>query len=176
MLVKIRNFLSGKIGPTKAPSSLVVLLIDMQDRFFNLLEQDTRDELVAQQIRVIRTCAQQDIPLVVIEYQGFGTTIESLACEITQVPRTLTITKKGSDGFIGTKLHKALRRLGAKKLALMGMNASCCVRDTAESAVSRKYEILTADDVIAYEAGGKGRKKSRQWYEANGLFLKSLII
>ena len=70
MLVKIRNFLSGKIGPTKAPSSLVVLLIDMQDRFFNLLEQDTRDELVAQQIRVIRTCAQQDIPLVVIEYQG----------------------------------------------------------------------------------------------------------
>jgi nicotinamidase-related amidase len=58
----------------------------------------------------------------------------------------------------------------------MGINASACVRDTANSAISLKYRIATADDVIADEVGYDGRKKSRQWYEANGHFLDSLTI
>ncbi len=170
----LAEFLS-KLGLVQAPSScLVVLLIDMQNRFFERLGEDVREKLVAQQIKVIHVCAERDIPLILIEYQGYGWTIDALAHEVAMVPRHVVVMKGCDDAFVGTSLHKTLRDFSANKLVLMGTNASLCVRDTAKSAVSKGYEIVTADDVIADEAGCGGREKSRQWYEANGLFLSSL--
>jgi nicotinamidase-related amidase len=175
MLKKILSIL--KLKPIEAPlSCLVVLLIDMQDYYVRLLTKATQEGIVAQQIRVIRTCAEKNVPLVVLEYRGCGRTIPILLDEITKVPRVITIAKSYNNGFRGTKLHKVLRRFGATELALMGINASSCVRDTADSAISLRYRIVTANDVIADEAGRDGRGKSRQWYEANGHFLESLII
>jgi nicotinamidase-related amidase len=174
----LKKFLSIlKLNPVKvSPPCMVVLLIDMQNYYTRYLAEATRKWIVAQQIQVVRTCAEKDVPLVILEYRGCGRTIPVLLNEIAKVPRVVTIVKSHNDGFRGTRLHKVLRRFGAVELALMGINASSCVRDTADSAIAFDYRIVTADDVIADEAGCDGRGKSRQWYEANGLFLKSLTI
>ena len=175
MLTKLLSILKFK-SIAAPPARLVALLIDMQDYYVRLLTKATQEGIIAQQIRVIRTCAEKNVPLVVLEYRGCGRTIPILLDEIARVPRVITIAKSHNDGFRGTRLHKVLRRFGAVELALMGINASSCVRDTAKSAVSLKYRVMTADDVIADEAGRDGRKKSRQWYEANGRFLETLTI
>jgi isochorismate hydrolase len=176
MLKKILSILK-KLKPIETPSScLAVLLIDMQDYYTRRLAEATREGIVAQQIQVIRTCAEKDVPLVILEYRSRGRTIPVLLDEIAKVPRAVMITKSHNNGFMGTRLDKVLRRFGAAEIAFMGINASSCVRDTADSAISLKYKIVTADNVIADEAGCEGRRKSRQWYETNGLFLESLII
>ncbi len=172
MLKKLLSIL--RLKPIK--SCLVVLLIDMQDYYTRRLAETTREKIIAQQIRVIRACAEKDVPFVILEYGSRGGTIPILLDEIAKVPRVITISKRHNDGFRGTTLHKVLRKFGAGKLAFMGINASACVKDTADSAISLKYSIVTADNVIADEAGCDGRKKSREWYEANGRFLESLII
>ena len=175
----IRNFFRGKAlsaGQRMPPSHTVALLIDMQDEFVRDIADETRAKMIARQAQVIQTCAEKDIPLIVLEYEGSGKTIPVLLCEIAKVPRTVTIIKEHNDGFRRTKLHKILRTFGARELVLMGVYASFCVRETAASAVAKRYGVVTADDVVADSEYRSNMEKSRGWYEANGRFLDSLAI
>ncbi len=54
----------------------------------------------------------------------------------------------------------------------MGLNASCCVKQTASGALERRYNIITADQVIADKKEDKICNKSKTWFEINGIYLK----
>src|SRR3989344_8983926 len=125
------------------------LLIDMQEEFVDKIDKERRVALIKAQIAVIRYCAVKDIPVVVLEYLGQGATIEELRKEIDKVPRVAVVVRNEYDGFYRTELERTLDIFGAVNTLFMGINASCCVRQTAESALQKKYCVITSTDLIA---------------------------
>jgi nicotinamidase-related amidase len=162
-------------------SSLAVLLIDMQADFVESLPDEARDMIIENQTRVIRACAARDIPLVVLEYKHREPTIDVLQIEILRVPRVTVIIKSLDNGFTEKLLNETLKAIGAKKLILMGINASHCVFLTARSAIKLGYCVITNETVIAdhhsYSClNPHMRKTSARWYKENGAFVKQLPL
>lgn len=152
-----------------------VLLIDMQEKFVRKLERGKKEQLVRAQSAVIRHCAAKDTPLIVLEYEKYGPTIEALRAEAGKVPGVTIITKSKDNGFLGTDLHRTLDAFGVQSFLVMGINASCCVFETAHDAITKGYRICTASDLIAdsvslhdYYPGWH----PENWYSTNGVFLQ----
>ena len=64
---------------------LVVILIDMQQFFIRGLKKENKERIIANQIFIIRWCAQENIPIVVLEYEKYGETIDVLIEELKKV-------------------------------------------------------------------------------------------
>ena len=157
-----KNVLIGKEG-------LVIILIDMQENFVEALKEKDKRRIIANQIFVIRWCAQNDISIVVLEYEMCGETIEVLAQELKEIKNLETIPKPYDNGFCGTELDYFLNKIDARNLFLMGINASACVKSTAEGAIEKGFEIITSSDVIA----GCNSDNSISWYRKNGIVISS---
>lgn len=142
----------------------------MQSKCTTLLSTRTYHKLVKEHLRVVRACAEKNIPIVVLEFGDWGLTVDVLKREIDKVPRKALIIKPHRDGFIATKLDKTLKSFDANSLLLMGVNASYCVLETAKSAVRLRYKIITAEKLIADSLGDYEKEKSKSWYEQNGVF------
>ena len=150
------------------PDNVGVVLIDMQRLFTESIEARKRELMISAQGQIVRSCATLDIPLVVLEYDGYGQTIRPLADEITKVPSTILLIKTFDDGFMGTRLHEVLQGLGVKSLVLMGINASYCVLSTASSAIGLGYKIFVPKSTIADIGMHSETARSIRWYQANG--------
>ena len=151
-----------------------VLLIDMQEKFVGKLERGKKEQLVRAQSAVIRHCAAVDTPLIVLEYEKYGPTIEELQAVIRNVPRVTVITKSKDNGFLGTDLHHTLDALGTQSFLITGINASCCVLETAHNAITKGYRILTAEDLIADSVSLNNYYSGwhpENWYRHNGVML-----
>jgi len=153
-----------------------VLLIDMQERFVCMLWRHTRRRLVKAQIELLQHCARENVPLFVLQYIGDGDVIEELWEAIENVPRAQFITKNWDDGFNETNLGGYLEELRVKSLVLTGVNASFCVKKTAQTAVRLGYKIATASSLIANYAMLQNLffqddyQLHRRWYKRNGVF------
>ena len=150
------------------------LLIDMQEEFVDKIDKERRVALIKAQIAVIRYCAVKDIPVVVLEYLGQGATIEELRKEIDKVPRVAVVVRNEYDGFYRTELERTLDIFGAVNTLFMGINASCCVRQTAESALQKKYCVITSTDLIADGSNVIGDINSTErWFKNKCVLLPS---
>lgn len=149
---------------------LVVILIDMQQFFIEVLKRKDKKRIIANQIFIIRWCAQKNIPMVVLEYEGCGKTINALTKELKRIKDLKTISKPHDNGFYNTELDYILNKIGAKNLFLMGINASVCVKSTAEGAIGKGFNIITSNDVIV---GGYDGNNSIPWYKKNGIVIST---
>ena len=59
------------------------------------------------------------------------------------------IQKRAYSGFFKTGLDEELRRLGVKRLALVGLRTEICVQSTGIDAFYRGYELLIPKDCVA---------------------------
>ncbi|MEI6649851.1 MAG: isochorismatase family protein [Candidatus Moraniibacteriota bacterium] len=127
---------------------VVVLLVDMQDRFLD--NQDKR-KLIPEQVALLIRCKKEGIPVIIVECEGFGQTNFKLSEVLCEIPerKKITVVKPDEDAFEGTELGEILETLGMKTLLLMGVNACKCVYKTAVSARKLGYEILTSDTIVA---------------------------
>lgn len=157
------------MNTTQTPQ-LSMLLIDMQPSFLKRMDEMELDTLISSQVDVLRFCARYDVPVIVLEYDGEGRTIWGLEEEVKRVPRYQIVTKPKDDGFIDTHLDYILKEWQITNLCLMGVNASGCVRDTAESALDRNIEIITAEQLIA-DPYLWNENKSIDFFNQNGNFL-----
>jgi nicotinamidase-related amidase len=163
----------------KLVGNWAVLLIDMQPRFLQRLDEIKRENLIAHQMSVIRCCADYDIPVILVEYNITDTeydiedneepTVEILLKAAEAVPRREKITKKTADAFTYPYLLSHLRYWGVDGVVLMGVYASYCVRITAESALRKGFKIATAKELIADQDG----KVDLCWYRRNGLCFRN---
>jgi len=165
-----------KAAPTDT-SFDVAVLIDMQPYFVNKLEAGTRERLIQAQVKVIRYCAEKDIPLIVLEYEKRGTTLAELRAEARKVSRVVVITKGHSSGFQSVQFRQELDAFKADSLLLMGVNASCCVLATALDAHDEKYRILTAPDLIADGPSVKDidTQATERWFRRKTMLLPSSL-
>ena len=134
-------FLAGKDG-------LVVILVDMQHSFVEELTKEDKN-IISNQILIIRQCAEKDIPVLVLEYVGIDKTIDILVEELNMVKKSITIQKVKDEGFYDTGLENLLRLMGAKSLLFMGINASCCIEETAKKAIEFNFKVKISNDVVA---------------------------
>lgn len=148
---------------------LVVILIDMQQGFLDYLNNEEQERIILNQMYVIRWCAQENIPIVVLEYKRRKRTIDILIEELESVKNLEIIEKSHDDGFSNAELDYYLKKIGAKNLFLMGINASYCVKETAQGGIEKGYKIITSNDVIACRGGDN----SISWYEENGTVISS---
>jgi len=148
---------------------LAVLLIDMQSRF---VTGEEKLALIPRQIAMLRFCKQTGTPLIVIEYEGEGETIEPLREEFSG-SKIYRITKPGDDAFSGTRLKETLDEIGARQLLVMGVNACKCIFDTVSHAVELGYEVIISDDLIAGYCGKSNCNPNyrRKWYRKNTHFM-----
>jgi len=120
---------------------VVVLLIDMQDRF---LDNKEKWDLIPRQLAVLAYCEENGIPVIKIETEGFGTTNFRLIEAFDRIPvrRKATLVKLEEDAFDGTGLDDILNSFDATALLLMGVNACKCIYKTAITGRNHGYTVL----------------------------------
>lgn len=148
---------------------VAVLLIDMQVLFLQDLHPWIRARLIRSQLKVLKECAKKDIPVVCLEYEGYGPTHPSLLEALEKVPRTEFIRKDCNSGFRRTNLEQILKeRFMSTTLVLMGVNASFCVLETAISARRKGFKLATAKDLIDNATYHFWLFCHHRWFRKNG--------
>ena len=153
---------------TKGPTEkYAVLLIDMQDSLVRNIK-DNQEILIKSNIEMLEYCSKEDIPLIELNYLGYGNTIQEFDTYIASIPRHKKQDKSGRDGFYNPKLREQLEKWEIKHLCLIGIYASLCVKATAQGALNHGYHIATADTLIA-DYNTKSEKVTN-WFKENGLY------
>ncbi len=125
-----------------------VLLIDMQDNF--ICDREERQALIPNQVRVIRFCEQNNIPVVIVEYSGFGQTAEELVTAVQNLPlnNIYYVIKPQLNAFAETNLADLLKARKIEYLLIMGVSTCACIYETAFCALQSDYKIITSRDLI----------------------------
>ena len=117
-------------------------------------------------------CYERKIPIFVLETRNAGDTIDPIKDRLDRYGACY-IQKVENSGFPETSLDEELKRLDVKTLLLMGVNASVCVRQTAEDALELGYGVCTSRDLIAeppvWHRGFK-TYESISWFKKNGVY------
>ncbi|MBS3117755.1 isochorismatase family protein [Candidatus Woesearchaeota archaeon] len=113
----------------------------------------------------------QDYPLIALEYQGKGRTTKRLREIIQEVKRHIFIEKDSDDGFTSGTLENLLRKWDVKFLLITGINAAFCVKETAEGAVLRGINIITARQLIS-DRRYQSIRYAEEWFEENGTYFQ----
>ena len=153
---------------------LAVLLIDMQDGF--ILGDPVKLSIIPSQISVLRFSKENNIPVIIFNYEKYGETTEALNEEIKKMgtKNLYFFIKKRNDAFSVLGFDSILKEKGVTKLFIMGINAGFCIYSTAKTAIEKGYKIITSADVIAgYTSEFRTTEcPGRSWYEENGIFKK----
>jgi nicotinamidase-related amidase len=72
---------------------------------------------------------------------------------VAPTPAEVVIEKRASDGFYRTRLREELERLGARRLAICGLQTELCVDATARAALSQGFDVILAADAHTTEEG-----------------------
>lgn len=143
---------------------VAVLVIDMQQSFLNGIDDDMVNVLIDNQIKVLRFCAEHDIPVAVLEFQGEGLTLNVLQWEINRVSRYRVFIKLQDDGFSNPELTSCFVGWSVDALILMGVNAGACVRETAIGALNNGFAIATSSQLIS----SYDRNLHIEWFKKKG--------
>jgi len=148
-------------------NSFAGIVVDMQDYYLKHHFEERKEVIIPSQLNVLRFCAEQDYPVVVLEMVNRGFTISELQEGLMKVPRRKYLLKGGNSGFVNPNLLKKLEEWNVNHLILMGINAKCCVKDTAISAMKYGLEVSSAEDLInnvTYWDNGTSKKEFRWFY------------
>ncbi|MDP2908607.1 MAG: isochorismatase family cysteine hydrolase [Nanoarchaeota archaeon] len=164
--------LEQKVTKKHKIGNLAVLLIDMQAPFLKSILTEEQTKEIPYQIGVLDYCKQKNIPVFVLEYEGYGPTIEVLKEKVDSLEKKVYVTKSCDDGFTGTDLAEQLRKHNIDTLLLMGINATACVISTAEGALDAGFKIMTSKDLIADPSYFHSDEGVR-WYSTYGVYSNS---
>ncbi len=158
----LETFLSAEEGRA-------FVLVDMQEKFLGEIEEQESIHMVLSQLKVLYYCSRFDLPVLVFEYEGDGTTIFPLNEAVTAVPRHRVLTKVDDDGFVNPEATSVLQEWNVAEIYLMGINASFCVQETAVGGLKNGFKIVTADRLIA-DPKHYRVNKDRKWFEKHGKY------
>jgi len=156
---------------SKLDEKRVFMLIDMQPEYLICVKPEKMNQMLKNQLNVLSYCSNHDIPVIVLEYEEKGKTLETLTDIIRYIPRHSFLTKDMNNGFTNPNLIKQLKRWNVEEVYLMGVNASLCVKQTAEGVLENGFSIATAEKVIG-NMGNFFSDLSKDWYNSNGIYLE----
>jgi hypothetical protein len=163
----------------KLPRGLGIVIIDMQNSFFPGITREKKDSMVAAQLEILDSAARNNFPAILIEYRGFSQTLPEITKAFANVPRRSLMAKHYTNGFFATQLHNILDSWDIECMALMGISAKVCVKETArgtpEGISYLTTETTMADPIMAESMGQHMPSRNHlyldtiDWYQRNGL-------
>lgn len=151
---------------------LSVVLIDMQTDFLKDIGKKEKDRIISNQIKVIQRCKKENIPIILVEYIGYGKTEKKLESELRGIS-IIRIKKNYNDAFFFTDLDQILTEMKVKTLFLMGINSGVCVLYTAYTALEMGYGVIVSSAVVS-DINEYYLLESFLWYDENVIFIESL--
>lgn len=113
----------------------ILTVIDMQHKFKS-----------ARNIHVIKACLneikhakKQNLPIVIVEYSGYGKTIPSISNLLKDYNKVYHVVKSGIDG--ASEVYQKIRHINSNKIRMIGIETDFCVQYTAVSLRKRKYNV-----------------------------------
>jgi nicotinamidase-related amidase len=150
-------------------SKLGVMIIDMQDKYLELIDPRKKKEMIYAQLALIELCSFYDYPVIILEYALSGSTTERIFEAVKRVPRRFYFEKSRNNGFTNPRVGDIVEELGLKHLCLAGLNAPYCVRDTGAGAVLNGQRIMTARQLLGVQVHREyAFKPSLRWFKSNG--------
>lgn len=134
-------------------SDIAVLIIDMQQRWLKEIDISERIMLIESSKAIIEYCCTNSIPIIKVEYDGYGKTIPPIENKLKHT-NVIPIQKSCPDAFDGTDLSTILKdELGRNTFFMMGVYASQCISSTGSGGINSGLRAITAGNVIADDIG-----------------------
>lgn len=172
-------FLLVSILPAQASNSgFAVVLIDMQIGFYErggVTDTPGLKALVAKDQELLRWAVEQDIPVMVFEYEDFGPTDPKLM-KILEGHEHVVI-EKDADGAFETyqkSREQALAQLKAwnvDTLIFAGINGDACVLQTALGALQAGFEGMSSSDIVGNLNQNPPIHPNSTWFFENKKFV-----
>lgn len=162
-----RDYFKGLLRPA-------VVIVDMQQRFLDHIDNKVQARLLAEHLRLLGMCRDRNIPAAALEYNEkvFGPLIEPLRSALLRVPRHAIIEKSSDNGFFQSRLKSTLRgTFKSQTMLLAGVYAWGCVSDTANAGEERDFTVRTAPELIADRGRDGVCEEASRWYEQKGFFV-----
>ncbi len=158
-----------------------LVLVDMLPGFLSDFTPKTVNLLVENQIRVMTYASRLNLPLAVLEFEGYGKTIPTLEGAARRLLNVKYFSKDCNNGFTSNQFKTQIETWNPSSLFFMGVNANCCVLDTAKAGHDFGYTPLTSECVIAESGASEcvidesnglpGLYRARDWFKKNGIYL-----
>lgn len=125
----------------------VLVVVDVQERLFNAMDAERRDDMVAN-VKILASAARRlDVPVLVTEQypKGLGRTLPELRTLLRDTPpfEKTVFSCAGADGFM-----ERVRALGADHVILTGIEAHVCVLLTALDLLTRGLRVSIVADAV----------------------------
>ncbi len=125
----------------------VLVVVDVQERLFNAMDAERRDDMVAN-VKILASAARRlDVPVLVTEQypKGLGRTLPELRTLLGDTPpfEKTAFSCAGADGFMDR-----VRALGADHVILTGIEAHVCVLLTALDLLGRGLRVSVVADAV----------------------------
>jgi nicotinamidase-related amidase len=129
------------------PDQTILAVIDVQERLFNAMDAERRDEMVRNVKLLLQAARRLDVPVLVTEQypKGLGHTLPELRAllgEAAPIEKT-AFSCCAASGFVDR-----LRAAGARRVALVGIEAHVCVLLTALDLVRLGLEVEVVADAV----------------------------
>lgn len=143
---------------------LGIMLVDMQEKFIDYEKKN----LVKSQKRLLDFAIRRNIPIFMLEYEGYGTTLPELKKVARKKENCYIISKKNENGFKENKLLNILKENKIGELILAGVYKWDCMEKTAEGGKENGIEIFTSDELM------DDSEHENPWYSKNTHHYKRL--
>jgi nicotinamidase-related amidase len=125
----------------------VLVVVDVQERLFNAMDAERRDDMVAN-VKILVSAAQRlGLPVLVTEQypRGLGRTLPEVRALLGETPafEKTVFSCAGADGFVAR-----LRALGAGHVILTGIEAHVCVLLTALDLLGLGLRVSIVADAV----------------------------
>jgi len=125
----------------------VLTIVDVQERLFNAMDAERRDEMVAN-VKILATAARRlQVPVLVTEQypKGLGRTLPEVKTLVADVPpfEKTAFSCADAEGFMDR-----LRALDAEHVILTGIEAHVCVLLTALDLLGRGLRVSVVADAV----------------------------
>ncbi len=128
-------------------------------------------KMIRYQQKIIGQCANENVSLYLIRDITQKDPINPIVSSSMLVSRNYLIDKEEDDSFKETELDDCLKRNGVDTLLLMGINSGACVKETAETALDKKYKIATGKNLIL-DHHKRRYEDSVKWFKKNGVWIE----
>jgi Cys-tRNA synthase (O-phospho-L-seryl-tRNA:Cys-tRNA synthase) len=159
----------------KLPSGFGIVIVDMQPFYTSLIAAEKMESMFSAQLEILEVCENKDYPLVVLEMEGGEKTMSPLKEAIIRVPRSRTLIKPDYNGFDSTDLVEVLDEFGIYCIGLIGVNASGCIKATAQGK-PKSVDFLVSQSLMADNWATDGPFQTGHiynaaidWYKENAL-------
>ncbi|MBC7712190.1 MAG: isochorismatase family protein [Rhizobacter sp.] len=138
-----------------------LVIIDMQAMFvtrggYSDDEENKKkvQEVLRNQLEAIKLAKAAKIPIIFLEYEGFGNTNDDLKKEVEGYPDAKIFLKNTDGMFDSYNKHKAelvafLESKNVKSLIITGANGGACVLDSISGSLDSNYNVIAYSKGIA---------------------------